>query len=724
MTMSQTPQPTFPFPALARLRTAVLAAVRVGLALSTAAAAALEPAFLPPSGASPPVAALGSETPNGRPVTIHPQLRALKAVQLELAPDVVLDAERTHLQIHPNGDFVWSGRLLGEPLSQVIIASREGAVSGHVNRPLEDGNELYTIRPTSSGFSVVSLSEPGEGPDGCESVPVPQAARTARPSSRLHRTAALATTGFPEATDVHPAVIDVLALYTPATTTRYGSAAGAEALILEGIASANLAYQNSGVFITLRLVHAAEIPYTETSAMGTALARLADPSDGYLDAAHALRDEHGADLVVLLDEDADYCGIAFQMSVVDTAFAAHAFSVIHSGCISAFSMTHEMGHNMGSHHDRANAYGAPAYPYSYGCKYCTTDGTGFRTVMSYACTDAAVPRVNYFSNPAITFNGQPTGVPSSDLLLAADNAMSLNNTALTVAAFRIAVISVPAAPAGLSATPQGATAISLAWTDTSLGEDYQQVGISSDALAWNLEASLPSNVTSYSVDALEPGTTHWFRVRACNGSGCSDWSPVVSATTLLALPPSAPAGLTAIATDATHVRLAWTDTSQDESGFRLERSPDGISFATRAVLPVNAIGYVDETVLAGQVYHYRLFATGALGDSAASNVATVTTPTPSTPPPAAPTTLAATAKSSSSIRLTWRDRSTNETGFQIERSADDGWTYVTIVTTAPGATSYTNTGLAPNRKYRYRVRAVNALAVSGWSNIATATTKR
>jgi hypothetical protein len=92
-----------------------------------------------------------------------------------------------------------------------------------------------------------------------------------------------------------------------------------------------------------------------------------------------------------------------------------------------------------------------------------------------------------------------------------------------------------------------------------------------------------------------------------------------------------------------------------------------------------------------------------------------------TPPPAAPSALRATAVSASQINLAWIDTVTNETGFEIERSIN-GATYTQIATVAAGTQAFNNTGLTPNQKYWYRVRAINAGGFSGWSGPATATT--
>lgn len=90
--------------------------------------------------------------------------------------------------------------------------------------------------------------------------------------------------------------------------------------------------------------------------------------------------------------------------------------------------------------------------------------------------------------------------------------------------------------------------------------------------------------------------------------------------------------------------------------------------------------------------------------------------------PAAPVELTAVGLSGASIRLTWADMSTNENGFQIERSSN-GITFTLINTVGAGVTSYDDLGgLQPGTFYTYRVRAFNNAGTSAWSNAFSAAT--
>ena len=70
--------------------------------------------------------------------------------------------------------------------------------------------------------------------------------------------------------------------------------------------------------------------------------------------------------------------------------------------------------------------------------------------------------------------------------------------------------------------------------------------------------------------------------------------------------------------------LRWTDNSNNETGFQVERSTDGSVFTVLATTAANTTNYKDAKAQKGQTYYYRVAAKNNVGLSSYSN--TVTTP--------------------------------------------------------------------------------------------------
>ncbi len=72
---------------------------------------------------------------------------------------------------------------------------------------------------------------------------------------------------------------------------------------------------------------------------------------------------------------------------------------------------------------------------------------------------------------------------------------------------------------------------------------------------------------------------------------------------------------------AGQLTLTWNDNSDNEDGFKIERSSDGSTFEQIATVGVNEATYTDETVVDNQSYTYRVKAYNQFGDSGYSNTA-------------------------------------------------------------------------------------------------------
>jgi hypothetical protein len=90
--------------------------------------------------------------------------------------------------------------------------------------------------------------------------------------------------------------------------------------------------------------------------------------------------------------------------------------------------------------------------------------------------------------------------------------------------------------------------------------------------------------------------------------------------------------------------------------------------------------------------------------------------------PAAPSNLTTAPVSSGSISLSWKDNSSDETGFEIYRSETSGSGFTLIATAGTNMTAYTDGGLAASSTLYYKVRATNSAGFSGYTSEISGTT--
>ncbi len=255
----------------------------------------------------------------------------------------------------------------------------------------------------------------------------------------------------------------------------------------------------------------------------------------------------------------------------------------------------------------------------------------------------------------------------------------------------------PAAPSGLTAVTLGPDSIKVTWTDNATNEQYYRVERSGDGTTFAQVAILLANSTSWTNTGLLAGTRYTYRVRASAGVVYSPYSGTASATT--SAPPGDPSGLAITVLGPDSLRLNWADNATNEQYYRVERSPDGLTFSQVALLGANQTTWTNGLLTSGTTYFYRVRASAGTAYSGYSNVAFATT----APPPAAPSNLALSLVSPSSVRLTWEDNAPSEQYYRVERSTD-GVNFLQAAILGANSTSWTNSGLANGTTYWYRVR--------------------
>jgi hypothetical protein len=184
---------------------------------------------------------------------------------------------------------------------------------------------------------------------------------------------------------------------------------------------------------------------------------------------------------------------------------------------------------------------------------------------------------------------------------------------------------------------------------------------------------------------------------------------------------NAPSNLTGTVVSSNQINLSWKDNSTNETGFNVERSTVSSGpYSVIADLGANVTTYSDKGLTQNTTYYYRVQAynTSTSGTVYSSYTSVVSKKTASL---AAPSTLTAAVISSTQIKLSWRDNTSYETAYEIERATSTGGPYSVIGSVGVNVITYADTVPAQNTTYYYRVRAYDGTNYSLYSSVVNAT---
>ena len=193
--------------------------------------------------------------------------------------------------------------------------------------------------------------------------------------------------------------------------------------------------------------------------------------------------------------------------------------------------------------------------------------------------------------------------------------------------------------------------------------------------------------------------------------GCGSDTPAVAADP--GPVPGAPTGFMAMEM-GTGAHMTWNDTYSNETGFELQRKDGTADFAGLMDLPANTTDYHDATITPGVDYVYRVRALSAAGPGAWSAEASfhLEATVPGKP------TKAGSMLMGGGVHFYWRDNTSNETGFEIQRHEEQG-DFATVHTTAANETAWMDMNAPHGHKHTYRVRAVTPTGDTDWSSEVT-----
>ena len=343
-------------------------------------------------------------------LTIADGFAKAKGIKLNLAPGLRLDAFQKEIDQRGPASFVWRGNIENQNAApdkrsgMATFVVRDGRITGTVIV----GPDIYLINPLGNGLHAIVKTNPSVFP--AEHPPGTAPKANEAPEIPPQREGLLQNQSAP--------VIRAMVLYTPAVRQalqQYGS--DPDVLATMAIESTNLASKNSNVRMSVNLVKSEEFAYVEKDF----------PSDLAMLRASAWvkaeREAAKAQVVFLLTTVSDYCGL----SDVILADKSNSFAVINYICaVGNFSLAHEFGHLLGLRHERAADKDDRPFRNGHGYVYKNE----WRTIMATRKACTSCPRIPFWSNPSVKYNGVPAGTKDYE-----DEADVINDTAPIIAGF-------------------------------------------------------------------------------------------------------------------------------------------------------------------------------------------------------------------------------------------------------------------------------------------------
>lgn len=167
------------------------------------------------------------------------------------------------------------------------------------------------------------------------------------------------------------------------------------------------------------------------------------------------------------------------------------------------------------------------------------------------------------------------------------------------------VATIPAPPDNLTYSAVNANSVKLTWRDNSNNEDgFKVERLDNSTGKWIEIASLSQNVTNYIIDNLSISTSYTYRIKAFNSTNNS--YSYSSEITVSLKRPEVPSDIVVTVLSATEIRIDWSDNSENEMGFAVERKKNGGQYVEIAKVPSNTTSYVDKGLSPNQQYFYRI----------------------------------------------------------------------------------------------------------------------
>ena len=278
----------------------------------------------------------------------------------------------------------------------------------------------------------------------------------------------------------------------------------------------------------------------------------------------------------------------------------------------------------------------------------------------------------------------------------------------------------------LTSPASGATGMDqaprLAWNPSAGALNYsvQLSTVSNFATIVINQAGVTNSFFDVAPGVLSWNTRYYWRVNVVGASGStSAWTAARYFTTALGPPPADPSNLTAAPMSSLQINLTWQDTSNNETGFKIERRNGTGAYTEIGTVGANVVSYSNTGLTANTTYYYRVRSYSAAGNSNYSTEANAKT-LPLPPPVPVLTSPASRATGMNQApRLAWNP-STGAVNYSLQVSTVSTFATMAVNITGISNTSYTLPSgvLSWNTKYYWRVNAVGASgSTSAWSTL-------
>ena len=183
----------------------------------------------------------------------------------------------------------------------------------------------------------------------------------------------------------------------------------------------------------------------------------------------------------------------------------------------------------------------------------------------------------------------------------------------------------PAAPANAQAVAVSGSQVNVTWNDLSTNE-WGFVIERSPAppnLSFAFVGVVGPDIRSLSDQTALPGMSYYYRVNAYNAGGNNGYAESAAVSTPTVTLPLAPSSLKGTALSKGGIGLTWTDNSNNETSFQLDRKTGSGAWERLATLPSNSKAFTDTTTVRLNTYSYSVRASNAAGFSSSSNAITL-----------------------------------------------------------------------------------------------------